>query len=84
MRAAAHHREPAGPVVDDDKAGIVDDQAEVAALLGRPPAGDFEVAVRDARGGPVVIRNAPLLRDGTPTPSSSTTSRPTALATLGA
>jgi exopolyphosphatase/guanosine-5'-triphosphate,3'-diphosphate pyrophosphatase len=41
----------------------------VAALLGREPQGDFEVVVRDGAGGPVVIRNAPLLRDGTPMPT---------------
>ncbi len=31
--------------------------------------GDFEVVVRDADGSPVVIRNAPLLHDGTPMPT---------------
>jgi len=41
----------------------------VAALLGRDPEGDFIVAVRDPRGRPMVIRNAPLLRDGTPMPT---------------
>jgi hypothetical protein len=43
--------------------------AKVAALLGRPPRGDFEVVVIDADGEPVVIRNAPLLDDGTPMPT---------------
>jgi len=38
-------------------------------LLGRVPEGDFEVAVRSDDGAPVVIRNAPLLRDGTPMPT---------------
>jgi hypothetical protein len=38
-------------------------------LLGREPRGAFEVVVRDAAGGPVVIRNAPLLDDGTPMPT---------------
>jgi hypothetical protein len=37
------------------------DQDEVAALLGRPPQGAFEVVVRDANGAPVVILNAPFL-----------------------
>jgi hypothetical protein len=46
-----------------------DDFATVAALLGRPPQGRFEVVVRDPEGGPVVIRNAPLLDDGTPMPT---------------
>ncbi len=41
----------------------------VAELLGREPAGDYEVVVRDAAGAPVVIRNAPLLYDGTPMPT---------------
>ena len=31
--------------------------------------GDFEVVVRDPDGDPVVIRNAPLLADGTPMPT---------------
>ena len=45
------------------------DRARVVALLGRPPAGEFEVVVRDADGDPVVLRNAPLLPDGTPMPT---------------
>ena len=45
------------------------DRDEVAALLGRAPLGDFEVVVRDTAGAPVVIRNAPLLHDGTPMPT---------------
>ena len=47
----------------------MDDRAEVTALLGRPPQGHFEVVVRRDDGGPVVIRNAPLLADGTPMPT---------------
>ena len=50
-------------------AKIVADEADVAAiteLLGRAPQAEFEVVVRDAAGRPVVIRNAPLLFDGTP------------------
>jgi uncharacterized protein len=46
-----------------------DDVAVLTAVLGRPPEADFEVCVRDAAGVPVVIRNAPLLRDGTPMPT---------------
>ena len=38
----------------------------VTELLGRTPRGEFEVVVRDEAGAPVVIRNAPLLDDGTP------------------
>jgi hypothetical protein len=45
------------------------DRESVRALLGREPLGSFEVVVRDAAGEPVVIRNAPLLDDGTPMPT---------------
>lgn len=45
------------------------DVAAVIALLGREPQADFEVVVRTASGAPVVLRNAPLLRDGTPMPT---------------
>lgn len=45
------------------------DVEAVAALLGRLPQGDFEVVVRDSDGAPVVVRNAPLLHDGTPMPT---------------
>lgn len=41
----------------------------VAELLGREPRGRFEVVVRHADGRPVVIRNHPLLDDGTPMPT---------------
>jgi hypothetical protein len=46
-----------------------DDRAAVTALLGRVPNGAFDVVVRDGAGAPVVIRNAPLLDDGTPMPT---------------
>ncbi len=46
-----------------------DDRAEVTRLLGREPAGEFEVVVRDASGSPAVIRNAPILDDGRPMPT---------------
>jgi hypothetical protein len=45
------------------------DRTEVERLLGRPARGAFEVVVRRADGSPVVIRNAPLLDDGTPMPT---------------
>lgn len=45
------------------------DAARVAALLGRPPQGGYEVVVRDPAGDPVVLRNEPLLADGTPMPT---------------
>lgn len=38
-------------------------------LLGRAPQAEFEVVVRDSRGAPVVVRNAPLLHDGAPMPT---------------
>jgi hypothetical protein len=38
-------------------------------LLGRVPRAGFEVVVRNPAGDPVVIRNAPLLDDGTPMPT---------------
>jgi hypothetical protein len=46
-----------------------DDLALLTECLGRAPGGDFEVVVRNAAGDPVVIRNAPFLRDGTPMPT---------------
>jgi hypothetical protein len=45
------------------------DRAAVAELLGRAPESDFEVVVRSPSGAPVVIRNAPFLRDGRPMPT---------------
>ena len=47
----------------------MDDRATVALLLGRAPEGHFEVVVRRPDGRPVVIRNSPLLGDGTPMPT---------------
>lgn len=48
---------------------LADDRAKVAELLGREPMGDFEVVVRRTDGDPAVLRNAPLLPDGTPMPT---------------
>jgi uncharacterized protein len=45
------------------------DEGRVAELLGRRPRGRFEVVLRDGHGDPVVIRNDPLLDDGTPMPT---------------
>ena len=45
------------------------DIARVTELLGRAPQGDFDVVVRRADGDPVVVRNHPLLADGTPMPT---------------
>jgi len=47
----------------------MEDHARVTVLLGREPRCGFEVVVRNAAGDPVVIRNAPLLDDGTPMPT---------------
>ncbi len=46
-----------------------EDHEKVEALLGRSPEGEFDVVVRDAHGDPVVIRNAPVLRNGRPMPT---------------
>lgn len=56
----------AGSAVDID---TLNDLVQVAELLGREPEGDFEVAVRDDNGDPLVLRNAPLLRNGRPMPT---------------
>lgn len=48
---------------------VPSDREAVTELLGRPPQGDFEVVCRDPEGRPRVIRNAPLLDDGTPMPT---------------
>jgi hypothetical protein len=47
----------------------MDDRARVTELLGRPPRGAFDVVVRTGHGDPIVVRNAPLLDDGTPMPT---------------
>jgi len=45
------------------------DDERVTTLLGRRPMGAYEVVVRRADGDPVVLRNEPLLPDGTPMPT---------------
>jgi hypothetical protein len=45
------------------------DHERVRELLGREPLGQYEIVVRDETGDPVVLRNAPLLDDGTPMPT---------------
>ncbi len=47
----------------------MNDVDAVTALLGRRPLAAFDVVVRRADSAPVVIRNAPLLADGTPMPT---------------
>jgi hypothetical protein len=46
-----------------------EDRSTVTRLLGRSPRAAFEVVVRDKDGTPVVIRNEPLLDDGSPMPT---------------
>ncbi len=46
-----------------------DDVVALTALLGREPQAEFDVVVRNAAGGPAVVRNAPFTRDGTPMPT---------------
>jgi hypothetical protein len=45
------------------------DLQTLTSLLGRKPRGSFDVVVRGAHREPIVIRNAPLLDDGTPMPT---------------
>lgn len=45
------------------------DDEHVEALLGRAPRGRYEVVVRAEDGTPRVLRNAPILDDGTPMPT---------------
>lgn len=58
-------RPPAGPGADP----TASDLTAVAELLGRQPAGEFEVVVRSDDGTPAVIANWPFLFDGTPMPT---------------
>jgi uncharacterized protein len=46
-----------------------DDLAVVTQLLGRTPKTAFDVVVRRRDGVPIVTRNAPFERDGTPMPT---------------
>jgi hypothetical protein len=60
---------PAGTEgLPDASGGYGADDAEVAGLLGRPPAGKYRVVVRRL-GRPAVLENAPFLDDGTPMPT---------------
>jgi hypothetical protein len=45
------------------------DVEQITALLGRRPQGDFTVIMRRDDGTARVVRNAPLLHDGTPMPT---------------
>ncbi len=63
----------ADATADPEDGGAADaaaaDTALVAELLGRAPRSEVEVVVRDDDGRPRVIRNPPLLDDGTPMPT---------------
>ncbi len=48
---------------------MISDRDRITELLGREPLGSCEVVVRTATGDPIVVRNAPLLDDGTPMPT---------------
>jgi hypothetical protein len=59
-----------GPTAGSDEEEVrAGDIEMVADLLGRRPAGEFEVVVRADDGRPAVIANAPFLFDGTPMPT---------------
>jgi uncharacterized protein len=59
-----------GPTDGSDADRDEGDEADVVAeLLGRRPAGAFEVVVRADDGRPAVIANDPFLFDGTPMPT---------------
>ena len=45
------------------------DVAALTILIGREPRAECDVVVRDAEDGILVIRNAPLMFDGTPMPT---------------
>lgn len=46
-----------------------DERTIVERLLGRRPQGAYRIVVRSRNGDPVVLRNEPLLDDGTPMPT---------------
>jgi len=60
-----------------------DERELIADLLGRRPQGQFEVVVRAGDGSPMVIRNSPLLDDGTPMPTRYWLVDPTMRSAIG-
>lgn len=54
---------------NSSNAPSAEDTARITELLGRVPQGKCEVVVRALDGDPVVLRNQPLLPDGTPMPT---------------
>lgn len=67
------------PFPDADAADI----EALTALLGKRPRSAFAVVVRDERGRPVVVRNAPLEHDGTPMPTRYWLVGPREIAAVG-
>lgn len=62
---------------------MTDDRTRVAELLGRAPMGEFEVIVRRPDGDPVLLRNHPVLPDGTPMPTRYWLCDPTIRSAIG-
>ena len=60
---------PPGPVPPSPAGQVMTEPELIELLLGRRPQGDYDVVVRKPDGAPVVIRNSPLLDDGTPMPT---------------
>lgn len=56
-------------MIVDDGTPTAADRERVRVLLGRDPQAGYEIAVRRADGDPVVLRNRPVLDDGTPMPT---------------
>jgi hypothetical protein len=52
-----------------DRTTHENDDDVVSGLLGRAPDADFVVVVRNVDGRPMVIRNEPFLRNGSPMPT---------------
>lgn len=66
------HSDPIDVDTTDDLAVAAQRAADIVAvteLIGRAPRGRFDVVVRDDSGRPVVLRNHPVLADGTPMPT---------------
>jgi hypothetical protein len=72
-------RDEVGDVAGD----VARDVQRAEVLLGRAPRGAFDVVVRDAAGDPAVLRNAPLLDDGTPMPTRYWLCQPRLRAAIG-
>jgi hypothetical protein len=56
-------------VTEVDPAPLEQERELVTHLLGRAPQGSYVVVVRSPEGAPMVLRNGPLLDDGTPMPT---------------